>query len=193
MANKMITCQTCGTEIAKKAKVCPNCGAKNKRGKKKWLIVIIIAAIILFFVALGQDSDTSTNANQTNPTNDENVTLSMEEYQEKCESVAYKDIARNPSEFEGKMVKFKGKVIQVQESTYSKSVFRIDVTEDEYGFWDDTVYVTFKLEENASRILEDDIVEFYGICQGTTSYTSVFGEKITIPSVDAAYMTVVES
>ena len=33
MAQKMKNCKACGQEIAKSAKVCPHCGAKQK-GKK---------------------------------------------------------------------------------------------------------------------------------------------------------------
>lgn len=192
MASKIIQCKTCGAEIAKNAKVCPSCGAKNKRGKKKWVFLIIILLIVVVFFAAVMGGGDSTTYDSATVTNEQGVTLSMKEYQEKCETVAYKDIARNPAAFEGKMVKFKGQVVQAQESSYSKSVFRIDVTKDEYDFWTDTVYVTFKMEENGPKILEDDIVEFYGVCQGTTSYTSIFGEQITIPAVDAAYMNVIE-
>ena len=189
MANKIINCKTCGAEIAKKAKTCPNCGAKNKKGKKKFLILLIaLVVLVVFFIAIGS-GDSSTEPNKTDT---ETVTLSETEFKEKCESVAYKDIARNPAEFEGKYVKFKGEVIQVQEYDYSDSIYRIDVTEDEYGYWDDTVYVTYRRAENEPRILEDDIVLFYGICKGTESYTSVLGEKITIPSVHAEYLEIAE-
>ena len=34
---KLKKCETCGQEIAKSCKVCPNCGAKNKKPfYKKW-------------------------------------------------------------------------------------------------------------------------------------------------------------
>ena len=51
MANKMIKCKTCGADIAASAKVCPSCGAKNKKPiYKKWwfyaLILIIIVAVV---------------------------------------------------------------------------------------------------------------------------------------------------
>ena len=189
MANKIIVCKTCGAEIAKSAKTCPNCGAKNKKRKKKLLIVLgIVIVLAVFFIVIG-NGDSST---QSGKTDSETVTLSETEFKEKCESVAYKDIARNPADFEGKYLKFKGKVIQVQENNYSDSIYRIDVTEDEYGLWDDTVYVTYRRSENETRILEDDIVDFYGICQGTESYTSVLGGQVTIPSVHAEYLEIAE-
>ena len=42
--NKMKICKTCGEEIAKSAKVCPKCGAKQK----KPLGLIILAVIVVF-------------------------------------------------------------------------------------------------------------------------------------------------
>ena len=44
----LIACKTCGTEIAKTAKTCPSCGAKNK--KKPSALIFIIAAIIIVLV-----------------------------------------------------------------------------------------------------------------------------------------------
>lgn len=50
MANKMIKCKACGAEIAANAKVCPNCGAKNKKPFFKkpvfWIFIVIVALII---------------------------------------------------------------------------------------------------------------------------------------------------
>lgn len=47
---KMTTCKTCGAEIAKSAKSCPHCGAKNKKPIFKrwwfWVVVIVFLATI---------------------------------------------------------------------------------------------------------------------------------------------------
>ena len=50
MNKKMTTCKACGQEIAKSAKACPHCGAKNKKPifKKWWfwaIVVILIASL----------------------------------------------------------------------------------------------------------------------------------------------------
>ena len=47
--NEMTNCKTCGAQIAPNAKVCPSCGAPNKRPvhKRVWFWVLIV------FVALG--------------------------------------------------------------------------------------------------------------------------------------------
>lgn len=54
--SKMKTCKACGAEIAKSAKVCPHCGAKNK--KRSLLIIILVALGII--VLLGSVSDSNT-------------------------------------------------------------------------------------------------------------------------------------
>lgn len=58
MAKKTIECKVCGKEIAKSAKACPECGAKNKKPlyKKWWFWLIIV--IILFSVAGGGGNET---------------------------------------------------------------------------------------------------------------------------------------
>lgn len=117
-------------------------------------------------------------------------TTSPEKYKSSCEKIAYKDIARTPDKYDGKDVRFTGKVIQVQEGYGNNVIYRISVTKDAYGFWDDAVYVTYKLPEGSPKILEDDIVTFYGECEGTKSYTTVMGSQITIPAVDAKYIVI---
>lgn len=44
MKQKMTDCRACGKEIAKNAKACPHCGAKNKKPlfKKWWFWVIVV-------------------------------------------------------------------------------------------------------------------------------------------------------
>ena len=68
--NKMTTCRTCGKEMAKAAKVCPNCGAKNKKPffTKPWFIAIVVVFIIGAIASGGKSGSTNTNkvANKAN-------------------------------------------------------------------------------------------------------------------------------
>lgn len=133
------------------------------------------------------DSETTAEANVTT----ESPAMSESDYKASCEAVSYEDIARQPDRYNGRNVVFTGKVIQVQEGSWwsSDTIYRINVTQGEY-LWSDTVYVTYKLPEGAPRILEDDIVTFYGICTGTETYTTVLGSSVTIPSVEAQYIDI---
>lgn len=47
---KMIRCKACGKEIAKSAKACPSCGAKNKKPPIGCLVVVVL---LILFAALG--------------------------------------------------------------------------------------------------------------------------------------------
>ena len=73
--NKMTTCKTCGKEMAKSAKVCPSCGAKNKKPffTRPWFIAIV-ALIIIGAIASGGKSEsgnTTAVADKTNSNNSE--------------------------------------------------------------------------------------------------------------------------
>lgn len=115
------------------------------------------------------------------------TTVTPETYKASCQDIAYDDLARNPDSYTGQFVKFTGEIIQVIDDGTS-ATYRINVTEDEYGFWDDTVLVAYTYEEGKGRFLEDDIVTFYGVYGGLYTYESTMGADITVPSVYAEYI-----
>lgn len=57
MSKKMVSCRTCGADIAKNAKVCPSCGAKNKKPiYKRWrLWAIVLVLVIGMFGGSGEE------------------------------------------------------------------------------------------------------------------------------------------
>ena len=64
MANKMTICKACGAQIASSAKICPNCGAKNKKPiyKRVWFIILAIVVILgIGGAALGGGGDKPTS------------------------------------------------------------------------------------------------------------------------------------
>ena len=65
MSAKLIKCKACQAEIAKSAKSCPHCGAKNKKPifKKWWFWAIIIAILLVSCTAGGgEDSEQTTSS-----------------------------------------------------------------------------------------------------------------------------------
>lgn len=106
-----------------------------------------------------------------------------------CQGYSYEEISRNPDNYKGLPAVFTGEVAQVMESSYSSTItLRVNVTQGEYGWWDDTIYVTYTMPEGRGRILEKDIVTIYGTLDGLESYTAVLGNTITIPRVKAKYI-----
>ncbi len=208
-------CPECGANVSQ-----PKAKQKKPVTKKWWFwVLIVIAVFVVIGMASGGDTDSDTPANNdsvvqadetttekpiietttpettteetTKVTTTEKPTLSESEYKASCSSITYKDIARQPDSYKGQNIMFTGEVMQVSESSYSsKVVLLIEVTKDQYGYWDDLVYVTYTLPEGAPRILEDDIVKFYGECKGTYTYETVMGSSNTIPSVSALYIDI---
>ena len=87
MSNKLITCKSCGAEIAASAKTCPKCGAKNKKPiyKKWWFYVLIV--FILIGVIGGAGGNNATTAVKT----ESNVNTTTQSSQSKAtpEPVTY--------------------------------------------------------------------------------------------------------
>ena len=104
------------------------------------------------------------------------------EYIQSCETVNYTDVERNPSQYKGKDILVKGKVIQVSEGLFNSITMRVDQGNDK--IW----YVTYqRSDEKEPRILENDQLTFYGTCDGVETYRTVLGSSVTVPSIKAKY------
>ena len=125
------------------------------------------------------------NKNNLNKTVSQAKADYINEYKTNCQTYDYKTIFRYVEQYKGKDVKFTGKVVQI----IDKNSYRVNVTKDRWGYYDDTVYVKFvDLDGNTPRILEDDIITFYGTVGDLYTYTTVLGASVTIPSVNANYI-----
>lgn len=69
--SKMIKCKTCSADIAKSAKSCPACGAKNKSPfYKRWWFILIVVIVIIGAIGGGSSSNNneelaSSSSNET--------------------------------------------------------------------------------------------------------------------------------
>lgn len=102
-------------------------------------------------------------------------------------TIAYDDLFRYNEKHVGKIVRYVGKVLQVQKGdcllcTDPGSILRVGVTNKGYGLYDDPVYVEYFGKD---RFLEDDIVTLWGTVEGLETYTSILGQAITIPKIKA--------
>lgn len=92
--------------------------------------------------------------------------------------ITYDNLARTPDDYNGKKVKFYGKVVQVMEGDGQVQI-RLAVNDDYdtilLGNYDSTIVT--------SRVLEDDMITIYGTSVGLISYQSTMGGTITIPAV----------
>lgn len=105
---------------------------------------------------------------------------------EDYKSEDYKELARNPKKHIGDKVKFTGKVLQVVEDGNNMDL-RVSVVKDDYG-WDYNcvLYVVYTRAEDESRILEDDIIDVYGLMGDLYTYESTAGKQVSLPYMVAS-------
>ena len=123
------------------------------------------------------------------------------EFIDSCETIDYSTLARNPDNYKGEHLKYTGQVIQVLDS---KSVFnktttlRVNVTAEDNEFadggklWKDTIICAVTIPEGGDRILEKDVIDLYGVCEGLYTYETVLGNNESVPRIDIEYYTIHE-
>lgn len=128
---------------------------------------------------------------------EEKVKKEKEDYIRSCKTIDYKTLSRNPDKYKGEHFKLTGQVIQVLDSDSwfnDATTLRINITkhENEYvdDWWEDTIVASVVIPKGADRILENDIITFYGDCDGLYTYTSILNQKISLPKIDIKYFEV---
>ncbi len=205
--NKMTTCKHCGAEIAASAKVCPQCGGKNKPPiyKRWWFIVIIVLIVLSAIGGSGSGSDSSASSSKATSKASASTAssvasvvpeISEDDYKAECQSVDYKELCRYPEKYEGTKVVVKVKVSQIIDANFSGSekAWRTYTDNSGYGFYaDDEYYMLDKRGGDAVKILDDDIITVYGEFTGlekiTRALTSTTDE---LPRIEVKYTDLVE-
>lgn len=106
-------------------------------------------------------------------------------YISKCETKNYQDIMRNPNGYKKQYITVTGKVIQITSGWFNSVTIRLNDSSN------NTWYVSYKYaSDTETKILDGDNISVYGQSTGTTSYTTIFGSQVTIPSIDAKYINI---
>ena len=92
----------------------------------------------------------------------------------------YDDALRNPDRYKGTQISIYGKVVQKMEDG-NTGVLRVGTS---WG-WDDVFYVVYNISDLNTNVIEDDWITVYGTSTGTKTYSSIWGQDITIPSMNA--------
>lgn len=203
--NKMTTCKHCGAEIAASAKVCPQCGGKNKPPiYKRWWFITIIVLIVLSAIggssssSDGSASSSTTKASASTASSVASVVpeISEDDYKAECQTVDYKELCRYPEKYEGTKIVVKVKVSQIIDANFSGSekAWRTYTDNSGYGFYaDDEYYMLDKRGGDAVKILDDDIINVYGEFTGlekiTRALTSTTDE---LPRIEVKYADLVD-
>jgi hypothetical protein len=175
-------------------------------------IAVLTSACLLLTLTMagcGTQSNTSTqvssispnsvNSQQESPSPSSEPTVSEAEkakldeqqFKENTFNLVYNDVARQPDKFKSQKTYFVGKVEQVMEKN-NDIVLRVNVTPGEYDIWEDTVWVNYTKPEEQDRILEEDIVQIWGTVKGLRTYEAIMGNEVSIPEINAAYITIGE-
>ena len=205
--SKMTTCKHCGAEIAASAKVCPQCGGKNKPPiyKRWWFIAIIVLVVLSAIGGSGSSSDSSASSSKATSKASASTAssvasvvpeISEDDYKAECQTVDYKELCRYPEKYEGTKIVVKVKVSQIIDANFSGSekAWRTYTDNSGYGFYaDDEYYMLDKRGGDAVKILDDDIITVYGEFTGlekiTRALTSTTDE---LPRIEVKYADLVE-
>lgn len=205
---KVLNCPSCNYINNDQSKFCNNCGAnfqlaphhdnalksnpntpvvlEKKRGGCLRSILILGSLLlgIMFFIGMLADEESNdSNTSKTVSKEPEKEPFNLEKFKKEATTYPYKELARNPKNYVNKKVVFYGEVIQVLESG-TNAEYRVNVTSTEYGY-EDTIYVTYKLDKDQPRVLEEDFVTIWGVSKGLITYETVLGSSVTIPQVEA--------
>ena len=162
---------------------------------------MIVAGLVTLFVFCGAfffslpGTSTGSSPRTSRPTKTPlptaTATPTWEEWKEQAEEIPYKTLYRYAEDNVGKLVFFRGKVIQVREQGEGDAIMRIGVTQDSIGLWSaDVVYVRYR--NMTTRVLEDDIVAFVGEMKGLKTYKTIMGGSVTIPEFEV-FSLIIES
>lgn len=128
---------------------------------------------------------------------EEKLKEEKENYIDSCREIDYETLSRNPDKYKGEHFKLTGQVIQVLDSDSwfnDATTLRINITKEESEYiddwWKDTIVATVVIPKGADRILEDDVITFYGDCDGLYTYTSILGQKVSLPKIDIKYFEI---
>lgn len=104
--------------------------------------------------------------------------------------LTYEDLARSPDKYEGEAVIFTGKVIDVNDPglfTDLTTLLIFTKSNTAFGetyYFDDIIYAKIRLLEGEDRIIEGDVITFYGVSDGLTTYTNVTRASKTVPKIE---------
>ncbi|MEJ5185464.1 MAG: TM2 domain-containing protein [Candidatus Geothermincolales bacterium] len=109
-------------------------------------------------------------------------------YKAQCKVIDYRELKKNPDAFKGVRYVAEGNVVQIMESG-GQTDMRVKVAGSEWDVLEGIVYVIYA---GSVPAYEDSRVRFWGEIEGSHTYTSVAGWKVTLPLVEARYVEVVK-
>ncbi|MDO8428226.1 MAG: hypothetical protein Q7S92_03365 [Candidatus Diapherotrites archaeon] len=162
------------TTLAEEKKEQPTQATWLVRNVRTVLTIALIVIILQVMISRSTDYDRETlNTNN----------MSVDEVKASAQAIAYTDLFRYNEAHLGKIVVYTGRILQIVDGLPNQS-FRVDAAPSA-SFDHEIIYLH---NYHGTRLLENDIVKFYGRVTGLLEYEAVLGNKISIPSVEALHI-----
>jgi hypothetical protein len=153
------------------------------------IVGVLVAIVIIAAIASPPSSRRSTSSvrsaavvSEGTPLAPATPTKTVDEIKTASVDIAYKDLYRNIETHVGKILHATGQIVQAQKQAVvfgdEYTIFRVNITKDEYGNYSDTVWLEYHGNE---RFLEDDTIEFWATVDGLEEYESIMGGQVELP------------
>ena len=105
------------------------------------------------------------------------------------QELSYDELMRHNENYVGKTVNLRGQVIQVQNVYGDEYVALVNSKCEQFlEFFcnDDPIWINY----SNVRILDDDIISYWGDVKGLKKYNSISGAVITVPEIDVSAIAI---
>lgn len=161
--------------------------AERRGSVRRLLVVPVVALIVLMGPAGGVGASVRTASTA--------ASRRAAGYKAAClQGVSYKQLQlmKESAAVKGRCISEKAQVFQYGGKAGAKSML-VDITDTGGGIWDTTVEVDLVSASAGRGIRQDDIIHFWGQFTGSARAKTEFGGSITVPVIDAKYVTLISS
>lgn len=172
-------------------------GTTKKRSTVEWIAICCGGAILFVFLAAfiaGMAYGGSSSTQSITPIQQTTVKTTpaidpIIQIKNSAQNVPYDDLFRYNENYVGKIVKFRGEIIQIESGYGDNYIFRLATKNSQYvGYIDDVIYVNYK----GTRYLEGDTIDVWAKVDGLETYTTVLGSSVTIPKITALHTELIK-
>lgn len=175
--NSLKKCSACGAEISKSAKVCPQCGQKNK--EPTWMIILGVIVVIAIFASIGGGSESTTSTTNTESKTAEQQTI---EYMPVTVATLIEELESNAMKAENtynkKYVEITGKLNNIDSSGSYISLYPGRSDFELTG-----VQCYIKNQDQTNKVMEMNIGDTVTLRGKIKSVGEIFGYGLDIESI----------
>lgn len=157
MSDQLKKCEVCGADMAKNAKTCPGCGAKNKKPiyKRVWFWVVVV---VLVLAVAGSRSGDSSNSSSADPGQGAEVQQSAPQGDSTAPTEAPVEEKKDPLTIEGEVsTEYDGFY------TYITGIIKNNTDKDK-----SYVQVTFNLYDSSGNLVDAAVDNITNLAAGGT-------------------------